>query len=123
LAVENAYLINPVSGLLGSAPIRRGILPAKWANLLVSSAASPPRGALFFAILGGDPVYCPVTPGVAMPLAQPIHSEPDETGRFLAAVEEGVKAADDAKTVPYEKVRRWLLSWGTKSEQPDPKRG
>jgi predicted transcriptional regulator len=40
---------------------------------------------------------------------------------FLAAVEEGLADAKAGRSVPYEKVRRWLLSWGTDKELPPPK--
>jgi predicted transcriptional regulator len=44
-----------------------------------------------------------------------------EHAAFLAAVEEGLADAEYGRTVPYEKVRRWLLSWGTDKELPSPK--
>jgi predicted transcriptional regulator len=37
------------------------------------------------------------------------------------AVREGVSAANRGETVPHDKVRRWLLSWGGKNELPRPK--
>ncbi len=39
---------------------------------------------------------------------------------FAEAVRKGVEAADAGRTVPYETVRSWLLSWGTKDELPPP---
>lgn len=49
-------------------------------------------------------------------------SEPGgEEADFLAAVEEGLADAKAGRSVPYEKVRRWLLSWGTGKELPPPK--
>jgi predicted transcriptional regulator len=36
------------------------------------------------------------------------------------AVEEGLKSLDAGRNLPYEKVRRWLLSWGTDKELPPP---
>jgi predicted transcriptional regulator len=39
---------------------------------------------------------------------------------FEAAVLEGIASADAGRTIPYEEVRRWLLSWGTSSELPSP---
>jgi len=42
----------------------------------------------------------------------------DDTTAFRAAVDAGV--ADAGRTVPYEDVRRWLLSWGTENELPPP---
>ncbi len=44
-----------------------------------------------------------------------------ERAAFLAAVDEGLADAKAGRTVPYEKVRRWLLSWGTDKELPPPK--
>jgi predicted transcriptional regulator len=47
---------------------------------------------------------------------------PDETDTeaFVAAVKRGLASADAGRTVPYEDVRKWLLSWGTKDELPKP---
>ena len=39
---------------------------------------------------------------------------------FIRAVEEGIADLDAGRTIPYEKVRRWLLSWGTENELPPP---
>ena len=36
---------------------------------------------------------------------------------------EGIAAADAGRTLPYEDVRRWVLSWGTPDELPRPQRG
>jgi predicted transcriptional regulator len=44
----------------------------------------------------------------------------DETVAFIAAVTSGIADAEAGRTVPYELVRRWLLSWGTESEQSPP---
>jgi len=44
----------------------------------------------------------------------------DEIAAFVKAVQEGVAAADAGQTIPYEAVRRWLLSWGTEAELPPP---
>lgn len=54
---------------------------------------------------------------------QPIQSasEAEETAAFVEAVREGIEAADAGRTVPYEDVRRWVLSWGTPGELPPPK--
>jgi predicted transcriptional regulator len=38
----------------------------------------------------------------------------------IAAVEQGLASLDSGRTVPYDDVRRWLLSWGTESELPPP---
>jgi predicted transcriptional regulator len=45
--------------------------------------------------------------------------EPDAGER--AAIDEARAEVDAGKTVPYEKVRRWLLSWGSKKELPTPR--
>ncbi|MBI1331156.1 MAG: CopG family transcriptional regulator [Alphaproteobacteria bacterium] len=47
-------------------------------------------------------------------------AEPEEA-EFLAAVDEGLAEADAGKGISYEKVRRWLLSWGSEKELPPPK--
>lgn len=39
---------------------------------------------------------------------------------FAAAVREGLADAENGRTIPYEDVRRWLLSWGTENELPPP---
>ncbi len=44
----------------------------------------------------------------------------DDTVAFIEAVHEGVAAADAGRTLPYEAVRRWLLSWGTEAELSPP---
>lgn len=40
---------------------------------------------------------------------------------YLAAIEEGRAAAREGRLVPHEKVREWLLSWGSDRELPPPK--
>ena len=42
------------------------------------------------------------------------------TAAFIKAVEAGIIDADAGRTIPYEDVRRWLLSWGTETELPPP---
>ena len=44
----------------------------------------------------------------------------DETAAFVEAVQDGLANADAGRMVPYEDVRRWLLSWGTDAELPPP---
>jgi predicted transcriptional regulator len=44
-----------------------------------------------------------------------------DDAEYLAAVDEGLADAKAGRVVPYEKVRRWLLSWGTDNELPPPK--
>ena len=36
-----------------------------------------------------------------------------DRAEFLATFDEGIADAKAGSTVPYEKVRRWLLSWGS----------
>ncbi len=40
---------------------------------------------------------------------------------FVAAVEEGKASLDRGRSVSYDKVRRWLLSWGAVKELQPPK--
>jgi predicted transcriptional regulator len=48
-------------------------------------------------------------------------SPPSEDDRaYKAAVEAGLSSLDAGRSLPYEKVRRWLLSWGTDKELPPP---
>jgi predicted transcriptional regulator len=47
--------------------------------------------------------------------------EQDEDAEFERAVKEGMSSLDRGRNIPYEKIRRWLLSWGTKDELPPPK--
>jgi len=44
-----------------------------------------------------------------------------EAAEFEKAVREGIADADAGRMIPYEKIRRWLLSWGTDKELPPPK--
>ena len=55
-------------------------------------------------------------------MAESVRTTPtdDDTAAFAEAVREGIAAADASRTVPYEAVRRWLLSWGTDAEFPPP---
>ena len=43
-----------------------------------------------------------------------------DTAAFIEAVHEGVADLDAGRTVPYDAVRSWLLSWGTEAELPPP---
>ncbi|GAA5266472.1 hypothetical protein ACOSOMT5_P2899 [Acidiphilium sp. MT5] len=47
---------------------------------------------------------------------------PDETDTeaFVATVKRGLASMGAGRTVPYEDVRRWVLSWGTSNELPKP---
>jgi predicted transcriptional regulator len=47
--------------------------------------------------------------------------ESDEAAEFEKAVEQGVASLDKGRGISYEKIRRWLLSWGTENELPPPK--
>jgi len=40
---------------------------------------------------------------------------------YRAAIDEARADVDAGKTVHYDEVRRWLLSWGTKKELPRPR--
>jgi hypothetical protein len=40
---------------------------------------------------------------------------------FAAAIDEARADVAAGRTVPYEEVRRWLLSWGTETELPRPR--
>jgi len=48
-------------------------------------------------------------------MTKPVHPQletPRDEDAFRAAVLVGLASADAGRTVPYEKVREWLLSWG-----------
>ena len=53
------------------------------------------------------------------PLADEMADE--ERAALLAAVEEGIADSAAGGTIPYERVRRWLLSWGSRKEITPPK--
>jgi len=50
----------------------------------------------------------------------PIDRPDAEAAACIEAVQEGIAGADANRTVPYEDVRRWLLSWGAEAELPLP---
>jgi predicted transcriptional regulator len=54
-----------------------------------------------------------------IPHTDQIPDDPD-TEAFVASVKRGLASADAGRTVPYEDVRRWILSWGTENELPKP---
>ena len=56
---------------------------------------------------------------MAKPEQMPI--ETPEDAALRAAVEAGIVSADAGRKAPYEDVRRWLLSWGSETEQSAPK--
>jgi predicted transcriptional regulator len=43
-----------------------------------------------------------------------------DAAAFAEAVQEWIADAEAERTISYEKIRRWLLSWGTDSELPPP---
>lgn len=49
-----------------------------------------------------------------------IPQETSDQAAFKAAVEQGLASLDAGHAVPYEEVRRWLLSWGSKEETLPP---
>ncbi len=51
--------------------------------------------------------------------ARPV-SPDDDTAAYIKEVEEGIAAVAAGQTIPYEDVRKWLLSWGTDNELPLP---
>jgi predicted transcriptional regulator len=46
---------------------------------------------------------------------------PELDPAYVAAIEQARADIDAGRTVPYEEVRRWLLSWGTDEELPPPR--
>jgi predicted transcriptional regulator len=55
-------------------------------------------------------------------MAEPKPTKPDndDSADFVAGVQEGLASLDKGRSIPYEKIRRWLLSWGTDKELPPP---
>jgi len=51
----------------------------------------------------------------------PAKQEESEGAKFELAVREGIAEADAGKCIPYEKIRRWVLTWGSEKELPPPK--
>jgi predicted transcriptional regulator len=49
-----------------------------------------------------------------------VQQDDEESAAYLAAVDEGIASLDAGRGIPYEKIRRWLLSWGTDNELPPP---
>jgi predicted transcriptional regulator len=49
------------------------------------------------------------------------HNTPELDPTYVKAVEDAQAEVDSGRTVAYEKVRRWLLSWGTGKELPRPR--
>jgi predicted transcriptional regulator len=48
---------------------------------------------------------------MARPAPHPEHEDPDAEA-FHRAIADGLASLDAGRSVPYEDVRRWLLSWG-----------
>jgi predicted transcriptional regulator len=51
-------------------------------------------------------------------VAKKRNSEPDPA--YIKAIKAAQEEVDAGKTVSSSRVRRWLLSWGTKHELPRP---
>lgn len=65
-----------------------------------------------------DFVYTPHMSKPEKPAEAPYDYREDP--ELIKAVKEGIADLDAGRTIPYEKVRRWLLSWGTENELPPP---
>ena len=50
-----------------------------------------------------------------------VGQDTNDRAEYLAAVDEGLIDAKAGRIVPYEKIRRWLLSWGRDKELNPPK--
>ncbi len=50
-----------------------------------------------------------------------VPTETPEEMALRAAVQTGVVSLDAGRSVPYEDVRKWLLTWGSDNELPSPK--
>jgi len=46
---------------------------------------------------------------------------PEDEAAYIAAVQEGVEAADAGRLSAFEPVAEWLAFWGTETELPPPK--
>jgi len=46
---------------------------------------------------------------------------PEDEAAYIAAVQEGVDAADAGRLSSFEPMAEWLASWGTENELPPPK--
>lgn len=61
--------------------------------------------------------------GILRPMAHP-NPSPDELTpedvAFLEAVKAGEASMDEGRSIPWELVRPWLLSWGTDHELSPP---
>jgi predicted transcriptional regulator len=45
---------------------------------------------------------------------------PEDKATFRAGMRRGIADADAGRTVPFEKVKAWLMSWGKPDELPPP---
>jgi predicted transcriptional regulator len=54
-------------------------------------------------------------------ITKPIAEDEAVDEKTTAAIEEGLADLKAGRSVPYEKVRRWLLSWGSDRALPPPK--
>jgi len=45
---------------------------------------------------------------------------PEDEAAFRASVRQGIADADAGRSIPFEKVKAWLLSWGKPDELPPP---
>jgi predicted transcriptional regulator len=50
-----------------------------------------------------------------------LESYVDEQEEQLAKIDQGIRDADAGRVVSHEKVKRYLLSWGTKRRLPPPR--
>jgi predicted transcriptional regulator len=51
-----------------------------------------------------------------------MQNETPDKAAMGAAIEAGLRSLTAGQSVPYEDVRKWLLSWGTEQERPWPQR-
>lgn len=54
-----------------------------------------------------------------IPNPTPTSNDPNSEA-FVAALMDGIASADAGRAVSDEDVRKWLLSWGTENELPEP---
>ena len=50
----------------------------------------------------------------------PAQATEDDGASFREDVARGIASAEAGRLVPYEAVRRWILSWGTDEERAPP---
>ena len=49
----------------------------------------------------------------------PAHPPIEDDNVFVDAVQDGLRSLDAGRSLSYEKVRRWLLSWRTEELPPE----